>query len=99
MVIQEKILWLHRCPSNEDPKRVAFFVNYIRKMQGVLTLIWTDAGTENVEIRAIQVALRLGHRGSMSGYRSVLIGRSTSNQKTIDVYDHCHGLYLGLHFP
>ena len=53
-------------------------------MQGVLTLIRTDAGTENVEIHAIQVALRLGHRDSMSGYRSVSIGRSTSNQ-TIEI--------------
>ena len=68
-------------------------------MQCVLTLIRTDAGTENVEIRAIQVALRLGHRDSMSGYRSVFIGRSTSNQTTIDVFDHCNGLYLVLHFP
>ena len=47
-------------------------------MQGVLTLIQTDAGTENVEIHAIQVALRLEHRDSMSGYRSVSRGRSTS---------------------
>ena len=50
-------------------------------MQGVLTLIRTDAGTENVEIHVIQVALRQGHRDSMSGYRSVSIGRSTSNQR------------------
>ena len=50
-------------------------------MQGVLTLIRTHAGTENVEIHAIQVALRLGHRDSMSGYRSVSFGRSTSNQR------------------
>ena len=76
-----KILWLHGCPSNKDPKRIAsYFVNYLRKMQGVLTLIRTDTGTENMEIHAIQVALRLGHRDSMSGYRSVFIGRSTSNQ-------------------
>ena len=50
-------------------------------MQGVPTLIRTDAGTENVEIHAIQVALRLGPRDNMSGYRSVPIGRSTSNQR------------------
>ena len=77
-----KILWLYGCPSNKDPKRVAFyFVHYLRKMQGVLTLIRTDAGTENREIHAIQVAPRLGHRVSMLGYRSVSFGRSTCNQR------------------
>ena len=76
-----KILWLHACPSNKDPKRVAFyFINYLREMQCVPRLIRTDAGTENVEIHAIQIALRLGHRDNMSGYRSVSIGRSTANQ-------------------
>ena len=77
-----KILRLHGCLSNKDPKRVAFyFVNYLRKMQCVLTLIRTDAGTKNLEIHAIQVTLRLGHRDSMSGYKSVFIGRSTSSQR------------------
>ena len=99
VVIQEKYCGYTGVRQMRTLKGMFFFVNYLRKMQGVLTLIRTDAGTENVEIRAIQVALRLGHRGSMSGYWSVSIGRSTSNQRTIDVYNHCNGLYLGLHFP
>ena len=50
-------------------------------MQGVLTLIRTDAWTENAEIHAIQVALRLGQRESMSGYRSVSINLQSENKK------------------
>ncbi|VDH93539.1 Hypothetical predicted protein [Mytilus galloprovincialis] len=40
-----------------------------------------DAGTENVIVERIQIALRSFHTDSMAGHRSVSIGRSTANQK------------------
>ena len=77
-----KILWLQACPSNNDPRRVAhYFIDYLRDINGVPRLIRTDAGTENVEVQAIQITLRLGHNDDMSGFRSVGIGRSTANQR------------------
>ena len=77
-----KILWLQACPSNDDPGRVAhYFIDYLRDINGVPRLIRTDAGTENVEVQVIQIALRLGHNDDMSGFRSVGIGCSTANQR------------------
>ena len=77
-----KILWLKACPSNNDPKRVAFyFLDYLKSIRGLPRTIRTDAGTENVVIRAIQIALRMHHGDVMSGYRSAITGRSTSNQR------------------
>ena len=76
-----KILWLQACPSNNDPRWVAhYFIDYLRYINGVPRLIRTDAGTENVEVQAIQIAPRLGHNDDMSGFRSVGIGRSMANQ-------------------
>ena len=77
-----KILWLQACPSKNDPRRVAhYYIDYLRDINGVPRLIRTDAGTENVEVQAIQFAPRLGHNDDMSGFRSVGIGRSTANQR------------------
>ena len=82
MVILEKILWLEACPSNKDPRRMAaYFVDYFKTIRGVPRMIRTDAGTENVVIHALQIALRMNHTDDMSGFRSVSIGRSTSNQR------------------
>ena len=40
-----------------------------------------DAGTENVVIRDIHIALRMRHSDSMSGFNSCSTGRSTANQR------------------
>ena len=58
-----------------------YYIDYLRDINGVPRLIRTDAGTENVEVQAIQFAPRLGHNDDMSGFRSVGIGRSTANQR------------------
>lgn len=77
-----KVLWLSACSSNKNPRIVAnFFIDYLKKIKRVPTLIRTDAGTENVLIHRIQRTLRHFHTDGMAGERSVSIGRSTANQR------------------
>lgn len=77
-----KILWLSVDASNKNPRVVAWnFIDYLRKTKRLPRVIRTDAGTENVLIHKIQVALRFFHGDSMAGHKSISIGRSTANQR------------------
>ena len=77
-----RILWMNACPSNNDPERVAYyFMDYLKENRGLPESIRTDAGTENVIIRSIQIALRMHHQDTKAGYRSAIVGRSTNNQR------------------
>ena len=57
------------------------FVEYIKTYKRVPRVVRTDAGTENVMIHRIQMALRMNHGDRMAGENSVSIGRSTANQR------------------
>ncbi|KAK3103526.1 hypothetical protein FSP39_019860 [Pinctada imbricata] len=77
-----KILWLKAGPTNKNPKVVAnHFINYLTEEGRLPRLLRCDAGTENVLIKNIQIALRSYHSDSMRGQKSVSIGRSTANQR------------------
>ncbi|KAH3842652.1 hypothetical protein DPMN_116154 [Dreissena polymorpha] len=76
------ILWLEACYSNNDPRIIAgFFVNFVKRIGRLPRLVRGDAGTENVWVRAMQIAFRFNDRDNMSGMNSYMTGRSTGNQR------------------
>ncbi|OWF54583.1 hypothetical protein KP79_PYT08606 [Mizuhopecten yessoensis] len=50
-------------------------------MNAIPRMVRSDAGSENVIIRDIQVALRSFHHDNMSGENSFIVGRSTAHQR------------------
>lgn len=77
-----KIMWLTGSHTNKNPRHVARnYVEHLKRYKRVPRLIRTDAGTENVLIHRIQIALRFRHNDHMAGVNSVSVGRSTANQR------------------
>ncbi|CAG2197893.1 unnamed protein product [Mytilus edulis] len=77
-----KIMWLTASHTNKNPRYVArYFVEHLKKYKRVPRSVRTDAGTENVLIHRIQMALRYRHRDPSAGVHSVSVGRSTANQR------------------
>ena len=77
-----KIMWLTASHTNKNPRYVArYFVEHLKKYKRVPRSVRTDAGTENVLIHRIQMALRYRHRDPSAGVQSVSVGRSTANQR------------------
>ncbi|XP_076093828.1 uncharacterized protein LOC143064690 [Mytilus galloprovincialis] len=77
-----KIMWLTASHTNKNPRHVARnYVEHLKRYKRVPRLIRTDAGTENVLIHRIQIALRSRHNDHMAGVNSVSVGRSTANQR------------------
>lgn len=77
-----KIVWLKAGPSNKNPRFISYYyLNFLMELKRVPRMLRFDAGTENVYIRDIHMALRMNHSDSMSGLRSCSTGRSTGNQR------------------
>ena len=77
-----KVLWLHVGRSNNNPAIIAgFYLETIKRLNCVPRIVRSDRGTENGRVRLFQIALRLNHNDSLSGYRSFRYGRSTANQR------------------
>lgn len=55
-------------------------MQHVKKRGHVPRMVRVDAGTENCTLENLQIALRMSHTDSMSGYNSVSVGRSTANQ-------------------
>ncbi|CAC5400078.1 unnamed protein product [Mytilus coruscus] len=77
-----RILWLKAGPSNNNPTYIAkFYLNFVKESRRIPRVVRADAGTENVIVKDLQIALRFDHGDSMSGLRSFSTGRSTGNQR------------------
>ncbi|CAG2196931.1 unnamed protein product [Mytilus edulis] len=77
-----RILWLKAGPSNNNPRYIAkFYLNFVKESRRIPRVVRADAGTENVILRDLQIALRFNHGDAMSGLRSFSTGRSTGNQR------------------
>lgn len=77
-----KCLWLVLATTNHDPDVIGHhFLEYVKKCGGVPTIVRTDRGTENVQVAALQIALRYNHDDEFSGYKSYILGKSTRNQR------------------
>lgn len=77
-----RIIWLRACDSNKNPHYVAFFyLNYIREINGVPVLVYSDRGTENSITRDLQYTLRWNHNDQYQGLSSYRYGSSTRNTR------------------
>ncbi|CAG2202321.1 unnamed protein product [Mytilus edulis] len=77
-----RILWLKAGPSNNNPRYIAkFYINFVKESRRIPRVVRADAGTENVILRDLQIALRFNHGDAMAGLRSFSTGRSTGNQR------------------
>ena len=73
-----RILWLKAGCSNNNPRYIAkFYLDFIKDGQRVPRVIRAEAGTENVIVKDLQIALRFDHGDDMAGFNSFLTGRST----------------------
>ncbi|KAJ8672233.1 hypothetical protein QAD02_003492 [Eretmocerus hayati] len=76
------VLWLQYTTTNNDPKVPAYlFLQAVKKLKGLPTLVRTDAGTENVNIHSLQTCLRAGQGDDLEGDKSYIVGRSVHNQR------------------
>ena len=77
-----KLLWLEACYSNNNPEIIAgYYLNAVKRIGRVPRRVRGDAGTENVVVRDIQVALRYEHTDNMAAANSFLTGTSPANQR------------------
>ena len=77
-----KVLWLCVGPSNNNPEYIAgFFLQQVKRVRGMPTILRCDRGTENSIVNLLQIALRMDHGNDLSGFHSFMYGRSTSNQR------------------
>lgn len=77
-----KILWLDVATSNNKPEIIAYYyLNTVKKLNLVPTLLRSDYGTENCIVEALQQCLRFNHDDSLSRWKSFIKGKSTSNQR------------------
>ncbi|CAC5365819.1 unnamed protein product [Mytilus coruscus] len=73
-----RILWLKAGPSNNNPTYIAnFYLNFVKESRRIPRVVRADAGTKNVIVRDLQLALRFDHGDAMSELRSFSTGRST----------------------
>lgn len=84
-----KVLWLKVGRSNNNPRYITrFFLDYISLINGVPRIVRSDRGTENCQIRDVQIALRWYHDDEFHRYKSFMYGRSTSNQRIESWWGH-----------
>ncbi|PIK37152.1 hypothetical protein BSL78_26008 [Apostichopus japonicus] len=77
-----RLLWLKAGHSNNNPRLVAkYYIDFIRRSQGVPKIVRADRGTENTIVHRLQVALRWHHEDGRAKENSFLYGRSTANQR------------------
>ena len=77
-----RIVWLEVASSNNDPRIIAqYFLDYVRQLGGTARIVRGDRGTENGNLAAIQRFFRRSMNDDFSGDKSVMFGKSTSNQR------------------
>lgn len=77
-----KIMWLELATTNKNPKVTAYYyLQTLKKLGYMPSVIRTDRGTENVWIEALHTALRSNHNDDFAGLRSYMCGKSTHNQR------------------
>lgn len=77
-----RIMWLEVGHSNNNPSIIAtYFYDCITQVGGVPYRCRSDAGTENVNVAAMQRFFRREANDEFAGEKSFLYGKSTSNQR------------------
>ncbi|XP_067052296.1 uncharacterized protein [Acropora muricata] len=76
-----RILWLEVGSSNNNPRIVGkYFLDCVAQVGGTPRICRGDAGTENVNIAAMQRFFRRNAADAFRGDKSFLYGKSVSNQ-------------------
>lgn len=77
-----RILWLEVGSSNNNPRIVGkYFLDCVVQVGGTPRICRGDAGTENVNIAAMQRFFRRNAADAFRGDKSFLYGKSVSNQR------------------
>ena len=77
-----KITWLHVANINKDPAVIKYyFLKEVKVINGTVTKIRADLGSENSYEYGIQTFFRRNDQDEFSGNRSFQYGKSTSNQR------------------
>ncbi|KAH3706740.1 hypothetical protein DPMN_066128 [Dreissena polymorpha] len=81
-----KIIWLEVSDTNNDPKLIArYYLDALMRFEKSPRILRCYAGTENSIICLLQQFFRNEETDPFSGIRSVIVGKSTSNQRMKDV--------------
>jgi hypothetical protein len=74
-------MWLRVASSNNNPRFIAsFYFQCVRETGGCLSLVRTDAGTENSALAVVQPILRHCHTDEFAQEKSHRYGKSITNQ-------------------
>lgn len=77
-----KIIWLEVSDSNNDPRLIArYFLDALNEHKKVPRILRSDGGTENCIALLLQQYFRHDATDPFAGARSVVVGKSTSNQR------------------
>lgn len=77
-----KIMWLEVSDSNNDPRLVAkYYLDALSENRKAPRCLRCDAGTENSIVLLLQQFFRHNDTDHFAGSRSIIVGKSTSNQR------------------
>ena len=72
-----KIIWLEVASINKDPSVVAgYFLKAVKSIGELPVRIYSDDGTENSLIEALQIAIKSQHGDEYAGLGSYCLGKS-----------------------
>ena len=75
-------MWLEVGTTNNDSRVVAkYFLDRVKQIGGMPSIVRADYGTENVKIAGVQRFLRRHGSDLFAGTKSFMYGRSVSNQR------------------
>ena len=84
-----RILWLEVQRSNKNPRLMArYFLDYVKAVHGCPALVYTDRGTENGLIAAMQCHLRAEGVDEYAGSRAHKYVKSIRNQRIEGYWSH-----------
>lgn len=77
-----RLIWLEVSDTNNNPKLVAkYYLDSLKKIGKPPRILRCDAGTENSVVCLLQQYFRHEAADAFAGHRSVIVGKSTSNQR------------------
>ena len=97
----KKFLWLEVASTNNDPHVIAYYyLQTVKKFNGLPTILRSDKGTENSVIGELQQCLRYAHNDEYARENSYISGKSTANQRIEASWGqlsrHVTGFYINL---
>lgn len=77
-----RLIWLEVLETNNNPKLISnYFLDSLKKFKKALRILRCDAGTEKSFVCLLQQFFRHDATDALARHRSVIIEKSTSNQR------------------